>query len=69
MDTVSKNKRYCIKRLIDGDPSLVISELEGMKVIHLLKMIEDQKVKHVEVVVAEEDFTPRSFLSYCGIKN
>ncbi len=69
MDTVSKNKRYYIKRLLDGDPSLVVSELEGMKVIELLKMIDDQKIKHVEVVVAEPDFVPRSLFSYCGIKN
>jgi len=71
MDTVSKNKRYYIKRLIDGDPSLVISELEGMKVIDLLKMIDAQKLKHVEVVVTEPEpeFVPRSLLSYCGIKN
>jgi hypothetical protein len=69
MDTVSKNKRYYIKRLVDGDPSLVISELEGMKVMDLLKMIDAQKVKHVEVVAAEPEFVPRSLLSYCGIKN
>ena len=71
MDTISKNKRYYIKRLLDGDPSLVISELEGMKVIDLLKMIEKQKLSRVEVVASadETDFTPRSLLSYCGIKN
>jgi hypothetical protein len=71
MDTISKNKRYYIKRLLDGDPSLVISELEGMKVIDLLKMIEKQKLSRVEVVAAadETDFIPRSLLSYCGIKN
>lgn len=66
MDSVPKNKRYAIKRLIDNDSTLNPSDLEKLKIVDLLKMIEEQKVKSKEVIPVGEEFKPRSFFSYFG---
>ena len=66
MESVPKNKRYAIKRLIDNDSTLNPSDLEKLKIVDLLKMIEEQKVKSKEVIPVKEDFKPRSLFSYFG---
>jgi hypothetical protein len=66
MESVPKNKRYAIKRLIDNDSTLKPSDLEKLKIVDLLKMIEEQKVKSKEVIQDKPDFKPRSLFSYFG---
>jgi hypothetical protein len=66
MDTVPKNKRYAIKRLLDNDNTLVPSDLEKLKIVDLLKMIEDQKMKSKEVIPTKEEYKAKSFFSYFG---
>ncbi len=66
MESVPKNKRYAIKRLIDNDSTLNPSDLEKLKIVDLLKMIEEQKVKSKEIIQDKPDFKPRSFFSYFG---
>lgn len=66
MESVPKNKRYAIKRLLDIDNTLIPSDLEKLKIVDLLKMIEEQKVKSKEVIPVKEDFKARSFFSYFG---
>ena len=68
MDSVPKNKRYAIKRLTDNDKTLIPSDLEKLKIVDLLKMIEDQKSKSKQVIPVEYEFKPRSLLSYIGLK-
>lgn len=68
MDSVPKNKRYAIKRLTDNDKTLIPSDLEKLKIVDLLKMIEDQKIKSKQVIPVEHEFKPRSLLSYIGLK-
>ena len=67
MDSVPKNKRYAIKRLIDNDNTLIPSDLEKLKIVELLKMIEDQKIKSKEVISIKPEFKPRTLLSYLGL--
>ena len=67
MDSVPKNKRYAIKRLTDNDKTLIPSDLEKLKIVDLLKMIEDQKIKSKQVIPVEREFKPRSLLSYIGL--
>jgi len=68
MDSVSKNKRYAIKRLIDNDKTLIPSDLEKFKIIDLLKMIEEQKIKSKQVIRLEREFEPKSLLYYLGLE-
>jgi hypothetical protein len=65
MEGIPKNKRYAIKRLVDNDKTLVPSDLEKLKIVELLKMIESQKMSSKEVIEEPVD-TERSLLSYCG---
>jgi hypothetical protein len=65
MDTVPKNKRYTIKRLLEIDPSLSIDDLKTKNILELTKMIEDTKVKSIQKV-AEFKYEPRSLWSYFG---
>ena len=65
MEGIPKNKRYAIKRLVDNDKTLVPSDLEKLKIVELLKMIESQKMSSKEVIGEPED-AGRSLLSYCG---
>ena len=69
MESVSRNKRYLIKRIIDNDNTLTPSDLEKLKVIELLKMIEEQKIKLTEVINTKEEFKPRSLMSYIGCED
>ena len=66
MDTVPKNKRYTIKRLLEIDPSLSIDNLKTKNILELTKMIEDTKVKSIQKV-EDSGFTPRSLWSYFGV--
>jgi hypothetical protein len=67
MEGIPKNKRYAIKRLVDNDKTLVPSDLEKLKIVELLKMIESQKMSSKEVIgEPEEADAERSLLSYCG---
>jgi hypothetical protein len=67
MDSVPKNKRYAIKRLIDNDKTLIPSDLEKLKIVELLKMIEEQKIKSKQVIPLEHEFKPKSLLYYLGL--
>ena len=67
MDSIPKNKRYAIKRLIDNDSTLIPSDLEKLKIVDLLKMIEEQKIKSKEVIPVERVYEPRSMRSYMGL--
>ena len=67
MEGIPKNKRYAIKRLVDNDKTLVPSDLEKLKIVELLKMIESQKMSSKEVIgEPEPEEEARSLLSYCG---
>jgi len=66
MDTVPKNKRYTIKRLLEIDPSLSIDDLKTKNILELTKMIEDTKVKSIQKV-EDSGFKPRSLWSYFGV--
>ena len=67
METVPRNKRYAIKNLTAIDETLSIEELKELPLVKLLKMIEDRKVKAIQII--KEDFKPRSLLSYCGCED
>jgi len=67
MESVPKNKRYAIKRLIDNDSTLIPGDLEKLKIVDLLKMIEEQKVKSKEVVSSDYGYKPHSIWYYMGI--
>ena len=69
MDTVPKNKRYIIKRLIEIDPSLSVDELKGKTILALSKMKEDQKVRSTEIIEPEEEFEYKSVFDYLGLNN
>jgi hypothetical protein len=71
MDTVPKNKRYIIKRLIEIDPSLSVDELKGKTILELSKMKETQKIQSTEKIepVEEPEFEYRSVFDYLGLKN
>ena len=65
MDTVPKNKRYTIKRLLEIDPSLSIDDLKTKNILELTKMIEENKVKSIQKV-EEPEYKSRSLWSYFG---
>ena len=67
MESIPKNKRYTIRRLLEIDPSLSLDVLKGKSILELSKMIDDQKVRATEVI--ELDEPPRSLLSYCGCED
>jgi len=67
MESIPKNKRYTIRRLIEVDPSLSVDALKGKTILELTNMIEDQKVKSIKVI--EKDEPTRSLLSYCGCED
>ena len=71
MDTVPKNKRYIIKRLIEIDPSLSVDELKGKTILELSKMKEEQKIQSTEKIEpvgeTEPEFKYRSVFSYLGL--
>jgi hypothetical protein len=69
MDTVPKNKRYMIKKLIEMDPSLSVDELKGKTILALSKMKEDQKVRSTETIEQEEEFEYKSVFDYLGLNN
>jgi hypothetical protein len=69
MDTVPKNKRYMIKKLIEMDPSLSVDELKGKTILALSKMKEDQKVRSTEIIEPEEEFEYKSVFDYLGLNN
>lgn len=69
MDTVPKNKRYMIKKLIEMDPSLSVDELKGKTILALSKMKEDQKVRSTETIEPEEEFEYKSVFDYLGLNN
>jgi hypothetical protein len=73
MDTVPKNKRYIIKRLLEIDPSLSVDELKGKTILELSKMKETQKIQSTEkiepVEEPESEFEYRSVFDYLGLKN
>jgi hypothetical protein len=69
MDTVPKNRRYIIKRLIEIDPSLSVDELKGKTILELSKMKEEQKIQSTEKIEPDEEFEYRSVLDYLGLKN
>lgn len=62
---MAKNKSYIIKRIIDIDPMQKTEDLENLKIIDLLKMIEDLKTKSIiEIQNDSENYT--SLAVYCG---
>ena len=67
METVPRNKRYAIKNLMAIDETLSIDELKEVSLVKLLKMIDDRKVKAIQII--KEDFKPRTLLSYCGCED
>ena len=67
MDTVPKNKRYIIKRLIEIDPSLSVDELKGKTILELSKMKEEQKIQSTEKIEPVEEYEYRSVFSYLGL--
>ena len=67
MESIPKNKRYTIRRLMQVDPSLSVDALKGKTILELTNMIEDQKVKSIKVI--EQDEPTRSLLSYCGCED
>jgi len=67
MESIPKNKRYTIRRLLEIDPSLSLEVLKGKTILELSKMIDEQKVRAIEVI--EHDEPPRSLLSYCGCED
>lgn len=69
MDTVPKNKRYIIKRLIEVDPSLSVDELKGKTILELSKMKEEQKIRYTEKIEPVEEFEYKSVFDYLGLKN
>ena len=48
MESIPKNKRYTIRRLMQVDPSLSVDALKGKTILELTNMIEDQKVKSIK---------------------
>ena len=68
MDTVPKNKRYIIKRLLEIDPSLSVDELKGKTILELSNMKKEQKIQSVETV-EECVFEYRSVFDYLGLNN
>ena len=60
---ISKNKSYIIKRLLDGDKTLKPEDLELLKVVELLKMIEEQKLNSIEIIQTENYV---SLANMCG---
>ena len=69
MDTVPKNKRYIIKRLIEIDPSLSVDELKGKTILELSKMKETQKIQSTEKIEPVEEFEYKSVFDYLGLNN
>jgi hypothetical protein len=67
MESIPKNKRYTIRRLLEIDPSLSLEVLKGKTILELSKMIDEQKVRAIEVI--EHDEPQRSLLSYCGCED
>lgn len=71
MDSVPKNKRYIIQRLIEVDPSLSVDELKGKTILELTKMKEDQKIQSTEKIEEqeheEEEMEYKSPMDYCVI--
>ena len=59
---MTNNKSYIIKRILDIDPTQNSDELKKLKIIVLLKLIEDLKSK----LVVEIYEPPNSLAVYCG---
>ena len=59
---MAKNKSYIIKRILDIDPKQNSEELEKLKIIVLLKMIDD--LKQNSIIEIHEP--PMSLAEYCG---
>jgi hypothetical protein len=69
MDTVPKNKRYILKKLIEMNPSLSVDELKGKTILELSKMKEELKIQSTERIEPEEEFEYKSVFDYLGLKN
>ncbi len=59
---MAKNKSYIIKRILDIDPTQNSEELEKLKIVVLLKIIDDLKQK----TIIEVHESPMSLAEYCG---
>jgi hypothetical protein len=68
METVPKNKRYAIQKLVTIDPSLSIDDLKKLSIVNLLKMIDEQKIKATESIAPQVScsYESRSLSSYVG---